>query len=245
MKVSTMEHATDAIERHPLVATIALSVGLSLLAGAAFGQDWCEREITLYQGGELVDTSELPVYIHGCDRFQYQPLTQGQLNNLLASGSCSVESYASGGTEQEEVEEEVVSVKYGQTTETTPWGAAVTGENLTSNGVSQAFGDNVLAIRSTVPQTVSLERLGGPTLNVNVGAGYTLVRDEGFAGSATYRATFATQGGQVVKAAGPQPFDDLETVTRTIDVAREGTEELPRMPGPRTDRCGTFGDVIR
>jgi hypothetical protein len=234
-------------ERQHLNARTAAIVGgciiLNAMAGAAFAQDWCEREVTLFRGGELVDTSALPVYIHGCDRFQYQPLTPQQVMSL--GEHCSVESTASGGTEEEEVEQDVVTVEYGTTTETTPWGAPVTGENLTSNGISEAFGDNVLAVRSTVPQAVAIERLGGPTLNVDVGAGYTLVRDEGFAGSATYRATFSVQGGQRVKAAGPQNFDDLDTITTTVTVEREGNGALPRMPGPRTDRCGFFGEVIQ
>jgi len=232
-------------------STAALALmATAALASPAAAFDWCEREITLYQDGQLVDTSALPVYIHGCDRYQYQPLTPQQVINL--GEHCSVESYADGGTEEETVEEEVEvteTYEYGVTSETTPWGSQVSGNNLTSNGISETYGDNVLAIRSSVSQTVTVERLGGPTIEVEVGAGYTMVRDEGFAGSATYRATFGTEGGTRVKAAGPQSFTDsftrVETRTRTVTVEREGNGVEAYMPGPRTDRCGLFGEVIQ
>lgn len=52
------------------------------------------------QGERIIFTSaENPVfYAHGCDAFQYNDLTPGEVLQLSASGSCSVEAHADDAT---------------------------------------------------------------------------------------------------------------------------------------------------
>lgn len=220
------------------------AISLSMCAPAIAQDMICERDLgpLVQHEGEMVDPSTLTFYAHGCDRFQYQPLTEAQVLNL--GEHCSVESYADGREVEEEVEVTEV-YEYNVTNETTPWGSQVSGDNLTSNGVSVTYGDNVLAIRSSMPQTVSIREYGSNRTvgEFNVGAGYTMVRDTGYAGSATYIADF--QGAEIsrTKAAGPQDFVDFTTRTETRMVEVEG--DSINQPGPRTDRCGYFGEAIR
>jgi len=227
---------------------IMTTAAIALTAGAAFADGpICEREITLYQDGQLVDTSTLTFYPHGCDRFQYQPMTEAQVLNLGAH--CSVESYASGGTEEEEVTEEVEGVlDYDVSNPQTPWGTDATNrkENFAFNGVSVTHGDNVFGVYSPEAQTFNLERVGtGVVRTVEVGPGYTLVRDTGFNGSAQYDGYFSNGVERGRHTSSPErQFDDttVEEVTRTVTVELDEAEFY--QPGPRTDRCGFPGEAI-
>jgi hypothetical protein len=87
---------------------ITTTAALALMATAAFADGpFCEREITIFHDGQLVQSSSLPFYAHGCDRFQHQPLSPQHARNLIASGNCDVESYATGEIVETEITEEV------------------------------------------------------------------------------------------------------------------------------------------
>jgi len=91
-----------------LIATAATV----LLTAPAIAQ--CEREVTYFSGGALVD----PVfYAHGCDAFQYHDLSARQAAQLISAGACSVESSPSGrntyvqvAVEQPEIDDLVYKV---------------------------------------------------------------------------------------------------------------------------------------
>jgi hypothetical protein len=209
------------------ITTTAVALALASPA-AAF--DWCERDITIAG----VDTSTLPVYIHGCDRFQYQPLTARQVANL--GEHCSVESYADGGTEEEVVEEEI-AIPRGVAD-----GAEFDKDNLTSMGSAVSDGQQVMRIRSaTDGNPAELLRVGGPEVFQG-----TVDRGDTFVTVGTPGTYILTTGSRVVtKATGPQTWNDVSTSTRTVTVEREGNGVTGYMPGPRTSRCGFFGEVIQ
>ena len=221
-------------------ATSVLALAFATSAAMADGPI-CEREITLYQDGQLVDTSQLTFYPHGCDRFQYQPMTEAQVLSL--GEHCSVESYASGGTEEEEVTEDVPAV-----TDEVPYGVADGSvhnrDNLTSMGIN-SNGDHVMRVRSaTDGNPVTIRRAGGGTVFTGtVGAGDTLI-NVGQGG--TYIAQTGSRS--ITKATGNQPFNDVivvspaDTVTRTVTVELDEAEFY--QTGPRTDRCGFPGEAI-
>jgi len=75
--------------RLPMTKTLMMTAAAMMLAVPAMAQ---ERPVTYFSGGVLVES---PVfYAHGCDAFQYFDISQSQADQLLTSGSCSVESSA-------------------------------------------------------------------------------------------------------------------------------------------------------
>jgi hypothetical protein len=191
------------------------AMALVIASGAAFADGpICEREITLYQNGQLVDTSQLTFYPHGCDRFQYQPMTERQILNL--GEHCSVESYASGGTEEEEVTtEEEVEISFLEPTLT---------PHQILQGAAQVFYDTYHSLN---PRTLR------QALYATVVAGH---RAAEFKAAEMNRA----QNPQMITETS------IESVTRTVTVEREGNTDWSWFvqPGPRTDRCGFPGEEI-
>lgn len=208
---------------------IMTTTALVLSAGVASADMlFCERDITLANG---VDGSSLTFYAHGCDRFQYQPLSERQVLNL--GEHCSVESNSSGGFFEEEIEEEYVTVEYGVAD-----GSSHSRDNLTSMGNAASDGDAVLRVRLADAGAVTIRRAGGGTVfSGNLGAGDTFLD---FPQGGTYIAQMPQR--TRVKATGPHTFNDLGT--RTVTVITEIPENENVQPGPRTDRCGMFGEVI-
>lgn len=214
-------------------STAAALVGMAFAGAALADGPFCERPLSY--GANETPGAERVFYAHGCDRFQYQPLSDATLRNLLASGACDVESYASGGTVEEEVE--VPTVEYD-----TADGSQHERDNLTSMGVSTGTGDHVLRVRSaSAGNPVSIQRYGaGEVWAGTVGAGDTFVR-VGDAG--TYIATTGSR--TITKATGNQPFNDVETVTVEREVGNVDLWTNPNdQPGPRTARCGFPGEAI-
>jgi hypothetical protein len=203
---------------------IAITTAAALVATSAFADGpICERDISI----PGVDTASLTFYAHGCDRFQYQPLTAAQVLNL--GEHCSVESYASGGTEEETV---VDQVEYGATQP-----GDFDRDNLTSMGMATSNGQQVMRVRSaTDGNPVSIRRAGGGVVwSGTVGAGDTFVQ---VGGSGTYIATTGSR--TITKATGSHSFTDRTETTVTVE--REGGDFY--QPGPRTSRCGFPGEAI-
>ncbi|AGH16006.1 hypothetical protein DVVG_00020 [Dunaliella viridis virus SI2] len=207
---------------------IITTAALAIMATTASAQMLCEREVSF--GANEVPGAERTFYAHGCDRFQYQPLTEHQVLNL--GEHCSVESSADGGTSEEEIEI-VEEVPYEVAD-----GSVHHRDNLTSMGASVTTGQQVMRVRSaTAGNHVSIRRAGGGEVwSGAVGAGDTMVQ-VGQAG--TYIAT--TNSRRITKATGPQTFVDRTVTTETVTVEHESEA---RQPGPRTDRCGPLGSVV-
>jgi hypothetical protein len=213
----------------------AAIVGMALAAGSAFADGPnCERLGSRAIGdGEIVASTSLPFYAHGCDLFQHQPLSPATARNLIASGNCSVESSADGLT----IEEEVVVVDYEVAD-----GSEHERDNLTSMGAAASSGSQVMRVRSaTDGNPVTITRYGsGEVWSGTVDRGDTFVQ-VGDAG--TYIAETGSR--RITKATGPQTFDDVETIER--EIATGGTwsaENANRQPGPRGERCGFAGEMI-
>jgi len=84
---------------------LMMTAAAMMLAVPAMAQ---ERPVTYFSGGALVES---PVfYAHGCNAFQYIDIPQSQANQLLASGSCSVESSANDSVQTAVDEEEEIEV---------------------------------------------------------------------------------------------------------------------------------------
>lgn len=210
-------------------STAAALVGMTFAGAALADGPFCERPLSY--GANETPGAERTFYAHGCDRFQYQPLSDARVRNLLASGHCDVESYASGGT----VEEEVVSVDYGVAD-----GSEHNRDNLTSMGAAASSGGQVLRVRSASNgNPVSIRRAGGgEVFSGTVDAGDTFIQ---VGQSGTYIATTGTR--TITKATGPQTFDDVDTISVPFDNSDPWTNPN-NQPGPRTDRCGFPGEAI-
>jgi hypothetical protein len=86
---------------------ITTTAALALMATAAFADGpFCERPVSF--GAGEIPGAERTFYAHGCDRFQYQPLSEAHARNLIASGNCDVESYGTGEEVEITAEEEVL-----------------------------------------------------------------------------------------------------------------------------------------
>ena len=104
-------------------------------------------------------------------------------------------------------------------------------DNLTSTGIAESDGANILRVRSTTDQTVYIRKAGGDTFSIEVGAGDTLVE---VPSGGTYVAKFSESERWIVKATGHHSFPDqygvvtyvetlvpvAETVTRTETYAQ-------------------------
>lgn len=237
------------------------TAALVLSAGSALAQPLlCEREVTRYSGGKLVDTDTLTFYAHGCDAFQYHPLTAHQVANLGAH--CELPIYPTDAPVAEEeievVEVETIERPGGVATTVTPRGVADgsvhSRDNLTSMGIAASDGQHVLRVRSaTNGNPVTIRRAGtGTVWTGTVDAGDTLI---GFSQGGTYIATTGSR--TITKATGPQTFNDVtqtpygpQTVesvtTRTVTRPAQGSGELifARQGGPRTDRCAPLGGSV-
>ncbi len=194
-------------------ATSVLALAFATSAAMADGPI-CEREITLYQDGQLVDTSQLTFYPHGCDRFQYQPMTERQVLNL--GEHCSVESYASGGTEEEEVTEEVV-------TETQVPEPTLSHSEIL-HGAAQVFHNTYHSLNP---------RGWRDRIRATVIAGHA-------AAEFKHTELARSRNPEIITR------QNVEEITRTVTIEREGNNDWSwfQQPGPRTDRCGFPGEAI-
>ncbi|MEM9476176.1 MAG: lipoprotein [Pseudomonadota bacterium] len=85
-------------------------------------------------------------------------------------------------------------------------------DNLTSMGNAASDGAEIVRVRSTQPQTVSLREAGGGTTTIEVDAGDTLVE---VSDGATVIAEFQGSGAKKTKATGNQTFNDVTEVEVT------------------------------
>jgi len=78
-----------------MIKKLMMTAAAMMLAVPAMAED---RPVTYFSGGVLVENQTY--YAHGCDAFQYIDIAQSLADQMLAAGSCSVESSASGGVAQ-------------------------------------------------------------------------------------------------------------------------------------------------
>jgi hypothetical protein len=123
---------------------------------------------------------------------------------LLSAGLTNFELHIRPDRDQKTVTNEVSTVAARDVAD----GSAPTADNLTSMGNAASDGAEILRVRSTTDQDVSIRRAGGDTVVVSVGMGDTLVAvpDGG-----TYIASFAASGRNITKATGDQVFGDVTT----------------------------------
>lgn len=146
-------------------------------------------------------------YGHGCARFAGSDLSPGHVRQLQAAGHCGTPTAHAGGrikmvtrshTETRILERGVSD------------GSSHSQDRLTSMGRAESDGANVMRIRSTQSQTVSLRRVGGDTKTLAVEPGDTIVEvDEG----GTYVADFAGTGARQTKSTGTHTWDDVKEET--------------------------------
>lgn len=192
-----------------LKSTAAALVGAILAAGHAMADGLiCERAVS-FAAGELPG-AERTFYAHGCDRFQYQPLTAGQVANL--GEHCTVGEFGA----QTIMEEEYVVVRERRIPYGVADGSIHHRDNLTSMGASATTGEQVLRVRSaTDGNPVSIRRAGGGVVwSGTVGRGDTFVS---VGQSGTYIATTGSR--TITKATGPQTFNDTTTIEVFVDDA--------------------------
>lgn len=202
------------------------AAALALIAGPALSQVHCERAVSF--GAGETPGAERTFYAHGCDRFQYTPLTPAQAANLIGSGNCSVESSTDDAGQIVEV---TVPLEYEVAD-----GSAHAQDNLTSMGEAVLAGGQVLRVRSaTDGNNVTIARAGsGLVWSGTVGAGDTFVN---VGAPGTYIAQ--TDSRRITKATGPQAFADFTIEERVL----EGSGGVS-WNGPRTARCGTGGAAV-
>lgn len=178
----------------------------TFVAGPVIAQVCAPRDVTYYSNGALIDS---PTVFNTCHAFQHhEGISARTLANLHAGDGCSVEASPDGRSVLEAFD--VLTVDYGVAD-----GQEYAKDNLTSMGIADSNDAPVLRIRSTSAQDVTLERVGGGVVfSGPVGAGNTLIRST--EGPGTYRLT--TPNRVVVKATGPQSFNDTATETRIVHV---------------------------
>lgn len=238
------------------LVTSALALVVASSAALADGPI-CEREITLYRDGQLVDTTQLTFYPHGCDRFQYSDLDPVQANALIASQNCSVESSSSGGGcgEGEEMNDEgqcvrVVEVER-EVTDQVP--TEVVEEVPVPRGefdgterefrVTSMDGTNTVRVRRSDGRAVDL-RIGGNTvLSIPAGApgeayfdlpegqsfGGLKIHDAG-TGQALRNGTASTNG-NIWNGTTTVTTTVLSPVTRTVTETRTLTRDAVNESG--------------
>jgi hypothetical protein len=158
---------------------------------------------------------ELPAGVH--------PFDEDEVNAFLeGSGLYNFEFVIRPNRDLRVVEEtiigEVVTVDSVNTIVTKPRGVADGSQherdNLTSMGIAESDGANILRVRSTTEQTVYIRKAGGDTFSIEVGAGDTLVE---VPSGGTYIAKFTNSERQITKATGNQPFPDQYGVQTFVE----------------------------
>jgi hypothetical protein len=245
------------------------AMALVLASGTAFADGpICEREITLYQNGQLVDTSTMTFYPHGCDRFQYQPMTENQVLNL--GEHCSVESSASGGCDagEEEVDGQCISTQLLEEEVTREVQSQQEVARGVFDGSEREFrvtsmdGSNTVRVRRTDGRAVELRIAGNTVLEIPAGAPgqayFDLPAGQSFGGLKIHDA----HTGEVLRngtaSTNGQIGSVTELVTSTVTTTEVSTVTSSRQmpdgavawtpfaqPGPRTDRCGFPGEAIQ
>lgn len=95
-------------------------------------------------------------------------------------------------------------------------------DNLTSMGNAASDGAEVVRIRSTQSQTVSLREAGGGTVTIDVDAGDTLVE---VSDGATVIAEFHGSGAKKTKATGNQTFNDVNETDVEVEITERQRDD--------------------
>jgi hypothetical protein len=237
---------------------ISTTIAAALAATPVFADGLiCERVLS-YGAGE-VPGHERTFYAHGCDAFQYFDLSAHEVAQL--GEHCNIPLYPTDPPPPEG--EEAVLYAFDQLYEGTrdvltqprgvANGASFDRDNLTSMGVSEFDGQNVVRVRSATDNNpVTLRVAGGGTVwSGTVGAGDTFIAT----GTGPQTVIAQTGSRSITKATGGHPFSDVGTETYETSVRVEGRAVQTFAPGgeigggsrqmgARTDRCGPLGAVI-